>query len=758
MKLLCLVLTILTFLVGSAKAEAAPFKYTPFPPLPSTTVTADRFVSELTEACELLVDTAGKLNAPALCTPAPFVMPLPNAYGAVLSSARQLPREADATAPGASKDLQSLIADSKKKAPLKSCNPAFDAAQAGAKQLESAAQQLQAVCAKLYRAAPQPLTPPDVQVLKAARDTPGLLAALSTWAKAIKDGAAGPDTMQEALAGTQGIGAGGALLGAGSLGSLGDQFIRGTAEFLKTRAQAEALRYLRERLKKDLCEGKGDDAALRRELFSNVCAALGSLEKGMSLEAIGSYLRAAAEKDLKKLPDLGLAYLEHSQPALANATFAGRLSLAYYATTRTGRDAFEVLYSLAELPVQPCEAATTCKEVGRAVRLASVVGYALRQGNSEWQSQFDPSGLTPERAPVMGVAILLLAEKRAQAVDTLVAPGGGAGAIALNLNDGVLLTKLITKPLAITTDALSMLKTWQALEGRLSGNVTEEERRELLADAIEQEVGTFTHLVEQVDSLLNPVPTKAVTEATQHAREFAGVAANLVRRNYGAVAVATLARLQEMTPGAAQPPAWAGKYLPLVVEIATAQSSNDVAAAIDAAAAPLGSYELKFEQPMLTLNGVFGWTYGMEHMDSKGVKGTSAATAAFAPIGVHLSFPIERAVHLGALFTAFDLGAVTAFKTTDEQPEGKLESGDSTAASGTPEASDSPQIRFEQVFSPGAYFVIGFCKTPIVLGVGAAMAPRLREVRQDSLVEDVTVLRYGVFAGIDVPILPFSFK
>jgi hypothetical protein len=721
MKLQLLTACLLAMLIGATPAyaqnvaappppPASKFSYAPFPELPSTAVTQDNFLSALEDACDAFASLEPKtLQAPNVCAD---VEAERSSIADLLASARSLP----ATRPDTD------------------CNAEQKTAQARVNALAQVASQLQTACGKLRKARPDDLDDADLEVLRDARDAPELLPAIKTWARGT--------TVQEASKGSQGKGASAVLPGAPSVGSLSDQLIRGMAEFLAKRAQQEALRYLRGKLKMELCDGMDDQAELRKAAFSNICTALTSLDDDMSLEAIGSFLRAAAERDLRKLPDLSLAYAEYLKPTAANATFAGRLGLRYFDAVRGGRDPFDVLYSLGELDLQSCEA-RDCKSMAGAVRLASAFAYALRQGGENWEQQFEPSVMTPQRRPVAGVALLLLVEKRLTQLDRR------GSAVGFRPTKDVV-NKLLLEPLGLVSDSFRMVKAWQALDDRLRGNLSEESRREVLAEAMEQGTETFTEMVESLDRLGHGSATPGVAEGARRARAFVAVGANLVRRNYGAAVVVSLEELKELVPEDAQP---GSKYLPFIVEIASAQSSNDVAAAFDAYAAPLGTYELKYKRNMVTLNGMLGWTYSFERMDSQGLKGTAASTAAFAPIGIHLSHNLSGSFHLGGLLTVLDLGAVTALKTTDTQPEGDL----AGAPEGTkPQVSDTPKLGFEQVFSPGAYLVLGLAGSPFVVGAGASLSPKLREVRQDTLKTDVSVLRYGGFLAIDIPILPFG--
>jgi hypothetical protein len=179
-----------------------------------------------------------------------------------------------------------------------------------------------------------------------------------------------------------------------------------------------------------------------------------------------------------------------------------------------------------------------------------------------------------------------------------------------------------------------------------------------------------------------------------------------------------------------------------------------VAAAFDAYAAPIDTYERKYHGGMIALNGFVGAMLGRERIDSQGLGGTAWMSAAFAPVGVHASYPVSERLHLGVLLSVLDLGALTTFRMSNSHPDGDLAGA---AASGSqPEASSSPKVGLGQVFSPGAYAVFGLGGSPFVLGLGVSYAPELREVTQGSLRTDVSVLRYGAFLAVDIPLLPFN--
>jgi hypothetical protein len=202
------------------------------------------------------------------------------------------------------------------------------------------------------------------------------------------------------------------------------------------------------------------------------------------------------------------------------------------------------------------------------------------------------------------------------------------------------------------------------------------------------------------------------------------------------------------------------RLIPLVVEIANAESSAEVATAIEAAAAPTGSYRSKYEHWTLSLNAMVGFAGGGELVSSEGAQKLSGAIAGFAPIGLHAAVPLNRRgeckrcrFHLGAMISVIDLGAMTTYRLTSE-----LEDGD---ASTTTEAEQAPQIGLAQVFSPGGFLTLGLFRSPIVLGLGVAMSPRLRRITVTDDMgaqldeRDATPLRVMGFIAFDITMFQF---
>jgi hypothetical protein len=510
------------------------------------------------------------------------------------------------------------------------------------------------------------------------------------------------------------------------------------AEFLEKRAQGEALRYLRTQLKQDLCES---DGGAKRPFFGNVCDALDALKDDASLQSIGSYMRAAAEKDLQKLPDVAMAYAAYRDPALTPVAFSGRLGFSYFKAAKSGRAPLEILWSIGGLDPQPCEA-SNCWNTAHSVRLASAVAYALRQEGPDWEKGLPST--EPKFMPVYAVAVALLAEQRL--FDTK--------ASQIRFTEAELY-QFAALPAAIAETARALALKWKDLQASLKNDkLSPSERRDLLLGAIAEGISGVSQLIQDVEPLESGTSHEIVTRAVQRLRALGKVALDLSERRYGEATVAVMQEFKDTGVTAKLPKGW-GQLVPFLVELASAQSSNDVAATFDAYAAPLGTYELKYEKPMITINGFLGGFAGWERTHTSGLGGSGGVESLFAPIGVHGTLPVvQEYLHLGILLSVLDLGAITTFRNGDE-PTGSLDSA--TDKNQPVKADQAPQIGLDQVFSPGAYFTIApIHKSPLVVGVGLSMSPKLRHVTQGAVSEDVSVLRYGFFFAADVPILPLN--
>lgn len=176
----------------------------------------------------------------------------------------------------------------------------------------------------------------------------------------------------------------------------------------------------------------------------------------------------------------------------------------------------------------------------------------------------------------------------------------------------------------------------------------------------------------------------------------------------------------------------ARRYLLFAASFADAGTTEEMVAVIESAAMPPGGYRAKRESAALGLAAYGGGAAYSERIEG----GTRALAGGLSfPIGVEFSFPWRPNVgrlswdtSISLLLTAVDVGNIISLR--DDQ--------------GTPDPT------LEQVLAPGFGIQVGFgADNPWSIGFLAQRVPNLRE--HEDAKEDV--VRYGLFLGIDMPLL-----
>ena len=169
------------------------------------------------------------------------------------------------------------------------------------------------------------------------------------------------------------------------------------------------------------------------------------------------------------------------------------------------------------------------------------------------------------------------------------------------------------------------------------------------------------------------------------------------------------------------------KYMPLIVDLLSAKSAQEVSGALEKYAEPIGAWKRKRASPFLaSLTSFVGATGGLEKVTGAGGD-TAAAAALFAPIGVDVSFH-----SWGFYFSVLDVGTLTATRFKDNKAE-------------------KPNATFMQVLSPGMFLRWSPFQSPFVMGVGGSVVPGLRGPEGDRRIS----LRLQAFLAVDVTILAF---
>jgi hypothetical protein len=187
------------------------------------------------------------------------------------------------------------------------------------------------------------------------------------------------------------------------------------------------------------------------------------------------------------------------------------------------------------------------------------------------------------------------------------------------------------------------------------------------------------------------------------------------------------------------------KYGSFMASLIGSDSPETAKRAIEAAALPPGSYTIKRASRFsVALNGYLGAYLG--HEDIEGVDNDSPWVNTYgltAPVGIGLTWGnVCRASRhpssFGFLLTLIDLGTVASFRMDDETVE------------------EVPTITLGSIVAPGAFLEWGIGGTPLSLGLGAQMGPRLRKLTADDAKTGDAYVRWGLTLKVDIPLLHFS--
>lgn len=201
-------------------------------------------------------------------------------------------------------------------------------------------------------------------------------------------------------------------------------------------------------------------------------------------------------------------------------------------------------------------------------------------------------------------------------------------------------------------------------------------------------------------------------------------------------------------------------FLPLVADLAAAQDSKAVKAALQSAAAPLGSWRVRRQRTLLSITGVVGaqGSYEMPLQVPSGVNLQPGWTVGpMAAIGLELSFPLKcLQSSLGLFISALDVGQLALARVTglDDQSQNQTMKGQQT------KADVASNVDFLDVVAPGVYLKLGIAKTPLTFGFGPSLAPRLRKYSYtdpDGVVRNpdpFSMFRINMFLGVDLNLFP----
>ena len=555
-----------------------------------------------------------------------------------------------------------------------------------------------------------------------------------------------------------------------ALSSAGDVLgtvIEGLSKFIYDRAKAEAGLYLAKKLKKELCSGE------RAPFFPHICVAFESVDFTVSLSAVGTYLSAAARKDLQQVPDTALVYgihafkdagaspQEEKHRQMARGTlFGARLGLSYYRAVASGRTPLDAARSLHAVKLRYNPAPPTFEAIQFGSQLVDAI--TLQEG---WNGEL--GGRSPLLWRCYAIGVLFTMEElraadgdRPAPFDVTTPKGQSQFAKALaalapilvdikEVNDRMAAVQSASKPPGRGENAGGFANP--AGPANAPGGPTALTKRDYAVVA--------TRMLERLalDGKLLAKELGLEAEATSLdmlaiGAEFGEVLAS--RASPGDTALAAIDLLnqinRELDNASFETSPVVTKIrhmLPFVAQLAHAKSADEVASVMQAAAVPIALYEVKAQRSFVAINAMAGVVGAAEAVDI-GKASWSGVFGPFAPVGVHATTPTSFG-HIGGFFSVLNLGALVAARFNDE-------TGPATSDGTKTNVGTTAKVDLVNVLCPGLFATLGFGSSPFIVGAGVQIVParQITKIAADNTKEDGSVPAIQTLgcASIDVPI------
>jgi hypothetical protein len=497
--------------------------------------------------------------------------------------------------------------------------------------------------------------------------------------------------------------------------------ITGVASFLASRAKAEAIASLVEDMKDDVC--KNDEG---KRLFPSTCTLLQGDDTG---SPAWSVLKAAFEADFNELPyNFGSVLAAGNRISQDRAELLIAPAAVLQHVLLKGEDAVFVLGGLAD---RYAAVGPNCKErpAGCFFLVEGIVIKILEPGIHQ------ATGLSEDQW-----------KRYTMIAARWYLPGALKNAKILS---GTFDYKSGAPVLDSFVKALSTVKP---VASDIAGETPDQKQRR--TDKLTQGLQAlmFTSgLVGAIVPQLKDEDGKAVKVALAGLRILADARAAVRTKEYARL-LTDLLSFGVALGGALDAPTWFIKYASFMADVASAKTSDDVQRALEAAASPIDAWKHKREKGhhVFAIQGYVGAQGGGEvFLRTDLAPGPAPQFSLFGPVGVEGAWALgDGGVSLGAFVSIIDVGALIDFRASTDNVMGA--NGTSVA-----QVDPAPTFGFAQVFSPGAYLVMGVTKSfPLVFGIGAALEPQLRRVTfvGSPTSTNVSAVRFGAFLAIDVTI------
>ena len=607
-----------------------------------------------------------------------------------------------------------------------------------------------------------------------------------------------------------------------SLGSAGSTAFTGLTQFLINRAKEEAIAFVREELSTALCSA---DPGL---FIPKTCKVLRTTDASMSLSAMGSALNAALLADLEWMPDRLLVLIGQRAPEASYAATTLRVLLALARDARAHGDPLDFIVSLHEINEIDCEQGSpapgssdaACAETMALLRMASTLAYAIvsqRRDDSDYfkslgvafaleqhadelpesvrarlQVMLPEAGWTADGhlrfSPVHLSKIHRIIVESVVIVQSLQSRIAGLGGFDNQPNTQDILATAAVAAVALANIGLDIIDLIEEARSQRGGAATVSAAEvapsptALLASPATTPATTPTTVAAPTTTLpetlvkLRPLLEDAsdgfalvegisggdLSESLEGTFELI---VSMLARHGGETAKSKSAELERQLDNLR-------RYLPMFIEIANAKSSDEVAAALQAAF-PAGGYKLKYRQPAVSINaflGAYGGAlYGSAlNADATTTRGlVNGEFSLYAPVGVHITGPVgrhrKRPWALGGLISVIDVGGMTTSKWVieDSTTLDTSSGGTETTAVGEP-----GNFNFAGLVAPGGYFTINVAKAPFALGIGASYSPFAQQMTVTTFDSNgdqtgtsqsyLGTLRFGAFLAVDITLVAFG--
>ncbi|MEO0472890.1 MAG: hypothetical protein AAF206_24955 [Bacteroidota bacterium] len=215
---------------------------------------------------------------------------------------------------------------------------------------------------------------------------------------------------------------------------------------------------------------------------------------------------------------------------------------------------------------------------------------------------------------------------------------------------------------------------------------------------------------------------------------------DVLTKNYNSAIINTSLVLERVVRDKAF--GWKGdllRYGSFIALVAKAETSEEVAQAIEAVALPVGSSSIKkYSRFNLSVQSYVGGFVGDEYLLDVNEDEGQRIYGITAPLGFSASFGINPKKDWGAIgvfIPLADIGAFTALRFDDDQ------------------TAELPAVKLENIIAPGAYLILSAPKLPITLGFGGQLGPQLREVTSTTTtLTEARGYRLSAFAAVDIPL------